>query len=61
MKFEYKTVAFKNWGHPTPIETSENEINKLLNDLAVSGWEYFHTIAIGSYSFAMIIFRRIRQ
>ena len=54
-------MTFRNWGSHTPIETTELELNELQNNLAIQGWEYFDTMTIGTYGFAMIIFKRERN
>jgi|GEM_PF-3226933 len=59
MKTEYET-----WLYDPRDAKGQNQavfVTNKINQMASDGWEYINSLATGGHSFALLVFKRIRE
>ncbi|MCL2062975.1 MAG: hypothetical protein FWG98_01190 [Candidatus Cloacimonetes bacterium] len=59
MKYEYKT-----WLYDPRDAKGQNQaifVENKINQMASSGWEYMNSLATGGHTFALLVFRKLKD
>ena len=59
MNYDYKT-----WLYDPRDAKGENQavfVERKINQMAASGWEYVNSLATGGHSFALLVFRKPKE